>query len=132
MAVSTNRAYTNSTGTHLGVLVLSEVLVAALELLGDLVALRGAAVFDDGLDDTASVVLKDDVLDTAAKNIHQRSYVLGALCPREVLLAGERPGALRLGEEFAVRLGRFALREQGFLCFVRLPCGCAVWCSVYV
>ena len=58
---------------HLGILVLSELLVLALELYRDLVPLLLPSVLDDSLHDSTRIVLEHDVLDVPADQAHERT-----------------------------------------------------------
>ena len=63
---------------HLGILILSELPVLALELYRNLVPLLLPSILDDSLHDSTRIVLEHDVLDVPADQAHERTDMFPA------------------------------------------------------
>ena len=109
--------------TNLGIFILSQFLIFALELGSNLISLFLATIFNGRLNDTASIVLEDYVSHPTTDDIHKVLDVFLAFGRWDIFLSDKRPNLFGVDEQCRVRFGSTTLFLQNFLCLMRLAGG---------
>lgn len=101
---------------ELPVAALRQLVVASLQLQGDLLPLLDICVFQSGLNDSDGVMLEHKVLDAASDDLEQFLDEFLPLFERDVRLAAQLlPELLRASDRVGVGLGGLALLLKRFL-----------------
>lgn len=105
--------------TYLRVFTLSKLSEIALELRSNLVPLTLATVLDDGLNNSACVVLEYDIFNFSLHDGHEIANVLLTFGRWDIFLACQRPDAFCICEELRMWFSSLTLFLQCTLSFVR-------------